>query len=129
SGLRLDIRSEAFKGGELYGEAIIPGEPADSPLIQFVRDDEGDLIMPPDDPPLSAEEVAILTRWVEEGAVWPEGVDTAELVDRADHWSFKPVQSVAVPAVADPSWPRNEIDHFILARLEQTGLQPAPEAE
>ncbi len=129
SGLRLDIRSEAFKGGELYGEAIIPGEPADSPLIQFVRDDEGDLVMPPDDPRLSVDEVAILTQWVEEGAVWPKGVDTAELVDRTDHWSFKPVQNLVVPAVADSSWPRNEVDHFILARLEQAGLQPAPEAE
>lgn len=129
SGLRLDIRSEAFKGGELYGEAIIPGAPADSPLIQFVRDDEGDLIMPPDDPRLSAAEVALLTRWVEEGAIWPDGVDTAELVDRTDHWSFKPVVRVAVPVVADQSWPRNEIDHFILARLEQAGLQPAPEAD
>jgi len=128
SGLRLDIRSEAFKGGEVYGEAIVPGEPLDSPLVQFVRDEEGDLIMPPDDPRLSADEVAMLTRWVAEGAVWPDGVDTAKLVDRTDHWSFRPVASVAVPAVADPSWPRNEIDHFILARLEQAGLQPAPEA-
>lgn len=129
SGLRLDIRSEAFKGGELFGEAIIPGMPADSPLIQFVRDDEGDLVMPPDGPRLSAEEIAVLTRWVEEGAVWPEGVDTAKQIDRTDHWSFKPVQQVAIPAVMDRSWPRNEIDYFILARLEQAGLRPAPEAE
>ncbi len=129
SGLRLDLRSEAFKGGELYGEAILPGNPADSPLIQFVRDDEGDLVMPPDDPRLSAEAIDLLTRWVEEGAVWPEGVDTAKLVDRTDHWSFKPVGPVAVPQVADSAWPRDDLDRFILAKLEQAGLHPAPEAD
>lgn len=129
SGLRLDVRSEAFKGGELYGESIIPGKAVDSPLVQFVRDENADLFMPPEGDRLSANEVATLSRWVDEGAAWPDGVDTAKVEDRTDHWSFKPVQSPPVPSVANSAWPRNEIDDFILARLEQAGLQPAPEAD
>ena len=129
SGLRLDIKAEAFKGGEAYGPSIVAGKVKDSPLIQFVADPNADLMMPPETDRLSDEEITTLSKWVEEGAVWPDGVDLATLEDRRDHWSFKPVESPAVPEPADDNWSRNQIDRFILAKLKDEALQPAPEAD
>src|SRR6185369_13161167 len=67
SSLRLDIKSQAFQGGESYGPSIIPGKSNDSPLIQFVRGDDKDMLMPPEGERLSAAEVQTLTKWIEEG--------------------------------------------------------------
>lgn len=129
SGLRLDIKSEAFKGGEVFGESIIAGNATESRLIQFVADPDSDLPMPPEGGRLSAREIATLTGWVKEGANWPDGVDLARLEDRRDHWSFKPVQSPGVPDSEEDDWSRNEIDRFILSRLHQDKLQPATSAD
>ena len=84
--------------------------------------------MPPSGDPLSAAEIAILKRWVDEGAAWPDGVDLAKIEDRRDHWSFKPVKAPTVAAVAADAWSRNPIDRMILGRLDQEGLKTAPEA-
>ena len=132
SGLRLDIRAEAFRGGDGHGAAIVPGKAAESQLLRFARGDEPEMQMPPADanvPRLSADEVTLLAAWIDAGALWPEGVDRASLVDRRDHWAFRGVVRPAPPAVRDVSWPRNDIDRFILARLEAEGLFPAPEAD
>jgi len=132
SGLRLDLKAAAFAGGDGWGAAIVPGEADDSPLVQFARGDDPDLRMPPkesDVPPLAANDVETLVAWVNAGAVWPDGVDTATVIDKTDHWAFKPVQRPAVPSVKDAAWPRNDIDRFILARLEAAGLEPSPEAD
>ncbi len=126
SGLRLDIKSEAFKGGEIFGPSIVVGKSIASPLIQFVSNEDAELRMPPEGDRLTAAEISTLAKWVDEGADWPEGVDLASLVDKRDHWSFKPVTSPALPTVKNPAWPRNAIDRFILARLEAEGLEPAP---
>ncbi len=127
-GLRLDIKSEAFKGGDSYGASIVPGDAEESPLIQFVADPDADMQMPPEQR-LTASEIAILTRWVTEGATWPDGIDLAELEDKLDHWSFKPIAPIVPPKVIDDSWPRGEIDAFVLSALEQAKLLPSPEAE
>ena len=129
SGLRLDIKSEAFKGGDGWGPFAVAGEPDESPLIELVTDDDEDSRMPPGEEPLSAEQIATLTAWVEQGAVWPDGVDLAVLEDRLDHWSFQPVVMPEVPQVTNHDWPRSPIDHFVLSRLEQQGLAPAPPAD
>ncbi|MCE9630446.1 MAG: PSD1 and planctomycete cytochrome C domain-containing protein [Planctomycetia bacterium] len=132
SGLRLDLKEAAFKGGDGWGPAIVPGKPDESPLVQFARGDDPDLRMPPkesDVPPLAAADIERLVAWVNAGAVWPDGVDTAKVVDKTDHWSFKPFERPAVPAVHDSAWPKNDIDRFILARLEAEGLKPSPEAD
>jgi len=129
SGLRLDIKSEAFKGGEAFGESIIAGDAEESPLIQFVSDPDADLPMPPEGDRLSAEEIATLTKWVAEGAVWPDGVDLAKLEDRRDHWSFKPMHSPEVPNAENDVWSHNEVDRFILRKLHENNLQPASEAD
>ncbi|MEX2171754.1 MAG: DUF1553 domain-containing protein [Pirellulales bacterium] len=129
SGLRLDIKSEAFKGGDAFGPSVIAGQLEDSPLIQLVREDDPELRMPLNGDPLSAEEISTLSKWVDEGAVWPDGEDLAKLADPRDHWSFKPVVRPDPPAASDSTWPRNDIDRFVLSRLERSGLQPAPEAD
>jgi len=132
SGLRLDLKAAAFKGGDGWGAAIVPGKADESPLVQFARGDDPDLRMPPqesDIQPLAASDVERLVAWVNAGAIWPDGVDMATVVDKTDHWAFKPVQRPPVPAVHDTSWPKHDVDRFILARLEAEGLQPSPEAD
>jgi hypothetical protein len=128
SALRLDIKSEALRGGDAYGPSIVAKKSAESPLVQLVTSKNADERMPPEGEPLSAAEIATLTRWIDEGAVWPDGVDLAKLVDRRDHWSFKPVGDPKQMLLNNGMWPRGEIDLFVLARLEREGLQPAPEA-
>jgi hypothetical protein len=132
SGLRLDIKSEALRGGDGHGPAILPGRPDESPLVRFVHGAEPGMRMPPDDalsPPVPPEAATLFAAWVSAGAPWPAGIDTATLVDRRDHWSLRPVARPVPPSVADGSWPRGPIDRFILARLEPAGLRPAPEAD
>ena len=107
SGLRLDIRAEAFRGGDGHGAAIVAGKGAESALVRFSRGDEPEMQMPPADanvPPLSPDEVSILAAWIDAGALWPEGIDRASLVDRRDHWAFQGVVRPAPPAVRDERW-------------------------
>lgn len=120
SGLRLDVKSAALKGGDNHGPDIVPGKPEESPLIHFLTTEDKDEIMPPKDGPLSGEEIALITRWIAEGAVWPDGVDKVILDDPADHWSFKPLR----PAPANAS-----IDHFIDVKLAEQGLRRSPPAD
>ena len=129
SGYRLDIKSEAFKGGDNYDEDIIvPGESKESLLFQFVSDPDADLQMPPTDEGLTAKEIEILKRWIDEGAVWPDRADRAKLKDLRDYWSFKPIGNPLAPRT-NADWPRNDIDRFILARQRTHGIQPAKEAD
>ena len=96
----------------------MPGKPDDSDLVVRIESDDPELKMPPkkSGKQLTAEQIAVLRRWVEQGAPW------------STHWSFEPPKSPALPAVKNAGWPVNEIDRFILARLEAEGLTPEPEA-
>lgn len=129
SGLRLDVKSEAFKGGEAYAPNIVPGNAKESPLIKFVTGEDKNMLMPPQGERLSAAETATLTKWIDDGAAWPDGVDAVTLADKRDHWSFKPVTFPSPPRTQNQAWPRHDIDRFVLARLEHEGLLPAPEAD
>ncbi len=129
SGLRLDIKSAALKGGDATAPDIIPGNARKSPLIQLVESTDKDERMPSKGDGLSPAEIGTLTRWIDEGASWPDGVDLAKLEDRSDHWSFKPVANPTTPTTRSREWARNEIDRFILTRLEKENLSPAPEAD
>ena len=129
SGLRLDLKVAALKGGEQHAPSIIPGKAKESPLIHFVTTSAEDERMPPKGERLSAMEIATLSRWIDEGAIWPAGADIAKIVDPREHWSFKPVVRPAPPKPTNQRWPRNDLDRFILARLEKEGLEPAPEAD
>ena len=131
-GLRLDVKASAFAGGDGYGPAILPGKPDESPLIRLVRGVDSDPRMPPVESGLAAvpeAELATLVAWIRAGGSWPDGVDTARVADRMDHWAYKPVVRPPLPAVRETGWPRNEIDRFLLARLESEGLAPTAEAD
>ncbi|MFZ2281503.1 MAG: PSD1 and planctomycete cytochrome C domain-containing protein, partial [Prosthecobacter sp.] len=119
SGLRLDIKAAAFKGGDKHSPDIISGKASDSPLIHFITTDDDDELMPPKGK-LPASDIATLTTWINEGAPWPDGVDLAKLEDRRDHWSFKPLQV--------PSSPQR-IDTFIDAKLAEKNLHRSPPAD
>ena len=97
----------------------MPGKPAESELIARVESKLPDLQMPPKKTgkPLSPEQIAVLRRWVEQGATW------------TTHWAFKPPVKPAAPAVKDAAWPINAVDRFILAELEEQGLGPEAEAD
>ncbi len=104
SGLRLDIRSEALKGGDQQGPDIVPGNSRASPLVQVLTTENRDQRMPPD-APLSAEQIATIRDWIDQGAIWPEGIDTAKLRNRRDHWAFQPLkvssQATSIDALVD----------------------------
>jgi len=130
SSFRLDQRSAAFKGGD-YGVAITPGKSAESDLIRYVAGVEEGIQMPPEGEPLSAKEIGVLRRWIDDGATWPQELAGEPATNPADWWSLKPIVSSPPPEVAeeDRSWVRTPIDAFIADRLHREGLLHAPEAD
>lgn len=130
-GLALDVRSGWERGGR-SGPAVVPGKPAESPLVSAVRRVIPDRAMPPDEP-LPDDEVATLVEWVTRGAADPRTTTAADAwenlyAERLRWWSLAPVAPPAPPTVRDEAWPRTDIDRFVLARLEAEGLAPAAEA-
>jgi hypothetical protein len=131
-GLRLDTRDGWAAGGD-SGPAVIPGEPDKSLLITAVRYTDRDLQMP-EKRKLPDEEIALLEQWVKMGAPDPRTGSVAKkqtglsIEEGRKFWSYAPVRKPAVPAVKDASWPRGDIDRFILAKIEAAGLRPAPDA-
>lgn len=112
--LRLHVRGDAVK------KAIVPGNAAASPLFERIASQDPELQMPPPDskkPPLTAAEIDLVRRWIDEGAAYEA------------HWSYiKPVRPPE-PAAKNAAWARNAIDRFVAAAQEERGLQPAPEAD
>ena len=131
-GLRLDSRRGWEKGGDT-GPTIVPGKPDMSLLVQAIRYQDADLRMPPGGK-LADSEIALLEQWVQRGAHDPRdetnpGDKTA--FNRAaalNHWAYQPLRQVPLPAVRNTNWPLDETDYFILAALEDRGLQPSPDA-
>ncbi len=133
SSLRLDSSAALLKGGD-NGPALVPGKPDDSELFKRVIETDVDLRMPPAEAgkPLSAEEVAILKRWIELGAPWPDSpTASADEVAKAhrEHWAFQPVKKPTLPEVSRRDWIKTPVDQFILNRLEAAKLEPSPEAD
>jgi hypothetical protein len=133
--LRLDSRAAVLRGGDT-GPAVNFKKPSASLLIDAVN--YGDLYQMPPAGKLPAAEIATLVRWVEMGLPWPTekgptGTATVEEFDlasrRQSHWSWRPVVRPALPTIQDADWPRQDLDRFILSRLEKEGLKPAPRAE
>lgn len=122
SGLRLDVKTEAMKGGESGKKVISPGKSSESELLRRVTTDDADDQMPPKGARLEAGQIAALRAWMDEGAIWPDK-------DRRDHWSFKAPARPGLPAVKNARWARNDVDRFILAGLEKEGLGPTREAD
>ena len=103
---------------------VLPGDAANSRLLQVVGYRER-IQMPPGGK-LADAEISALRQWVEMGAPWPRSGPQST---SAQHWSFRPVQLVPPPQVKNEAWVRSPVDRFILARLEQRGLMPAPAAD
>ena len=110
--LRLD-QPEAAKS------VLRPGDPGASELIRRITTADPADRMPPEDShkALNPEQIDTLTRWIEEGAEYER------------HWAFIPPERPETPAVRDTRWPENPIDHFVLQRLEASGLAPSPRAD
>jgi hypothetical protein len=132
SALELDWKGGWERGGS-YGPAIVPGNPEKSLLISAVRYTDDSLQMPPDGK-LSASQVNDLVAWVRMGApdprtARPAANATAYGGNGKNHWAFKPVTKPAPPAVKNDSWVKNDIDRFVLAKLETAGMTGSERAD
>src|SRR5262249_42199224 len=137
AGLRLDSRAAMMRGNEA-GPVLLPGDPAESRLIQAIRY-EGETQMPPKGK-LTDLEIGALTQWVKTGAVGREPTsdtrppparkaDGRTSSEARAYWAFQPLQESPPPAVRDALWPISSLDRFILARLEEKGLRPVAPAD
>ncbi len=116
--LRLDVREGALADLGDHA-AIVPGNAEQSELIARLASEEVDERMPPPDSgkELSADQIALIRRWIDQGADWPE------------HWSFVTPQRPPLPEVSGQGWAKNEIDSFVYARLATNHLKPSARAE
>ncbi len=131
SGLRLDTGEFIHKGGN-SGPALVAGKSADSLLIHLVAGHEPEREMPPSEKKLSADEIGLLRAWIDQGASYPkEPKPEKEAAQPATstHWAFQPIKRPDVPSVKQPTWLRNPIDAFILAKLERENVAPSLEAD
>ena len=129
SGLRLDSRERMLQGGK-RGPAIIPGNAEESLIIAALRRVNEDLQMPRNADQLPDSEIQGFIDWIQAGAEWAEitaplaiprrGVTAAE----RDFWSFRPPAQPPVPEPERSDWARTDIDRFVLAKLEEKGLEP-----
>lgn len=117
--LRLDIAENAYAAlASGNGFALVPGKVAKSQVYHRILSDDPELMMPPPESnlTLSAEEKALLVRWIDQGAEY------------RDHWAFIPPRKEALPEVEQSEWVNNEIDRFILSRLERENIAPSDRA-
>jgi hypothetical protein len=115
--LRFDTKEGAFRVKE--GKAVIvPGKSAESELIRRITSSDPEEVMPPpkSNRKLSSKQIELLRSWVEQGAAWSK------------HWAFEKPLRPKLPLTKNKAWAHNEIDAFVLARLEKEGLKPAPVA-
>ena len=119
--LRLDLEETAFRKRPGKPDAIVPGHPDQSELIKRIESKDPHYLMPQspqgDAKPMKPEDIAILRRWIAEGAHY------------RPHWAFEKPERAPVPQVQPASWVKTPIDAFVLRRIEKEGLQPSPEAD
>ncbi len=117
--LRLDVATEVVKQREGGIVVIKPGDLEHSELVKRITNTDPDEVMPPPDEkhPLKPAEIALLKKWIQQGAPYEK------------HWAFKKPVRPKLPAVKNKKWAQNEIDRFILAKIESAKLKPSPRAE
>ena len=117
--LQLHTREGAFAKLADDLEVITPGKPLASELYRRITTADPDDLMPPPESKreLSAGEKELIRRWIEQGAEWRE------------HWAFVSVADVELPALNQTAWPKNEIDHFTLAKQREANVEPSPLAK
>ena len=134
-GLRVDDHAGILQGGG-RGLAIAVGRPDDSLLIKAVRQTDAKLKMPPNGK-LADEQIEILVKWIQDGAVWP-ALEIPEELKRApaeyealrrNHWAWQPLKRPQVPVFSERAWPRDDIDRFLLAKLDEVTLSPVNDAD
>ncbi|MDB6131732.1 MAG: cytochrome [Verrucomicrobiales bacterium] len=124
-GLRVDTGALALKGGD-NGVSFKPGKSTESLLTQVIKGTHDDIArMPYKKPPLSAAQIDVVERWINEGAHFPAD----EQPEKSVHWAFVSPKVEIPPAVKKQDWVRNPIDQFVLARLEKEKIKPSPEAD
>jgi hypothetical protein len=113
--LRLDSKDGALR---IANAVIVPGKSGESEIILRIASDDPEEVMPPpkSNRKLTASQIELLKRWIDEGAAWGK------------HWAYEAPRRPELPTVKFAAWPRNPIDRFILARLEREGLPPSAEA-
>lgn len=114
-GLTLTNRVQALAGGDSGRPLAVAGDPDASELFRRLTHPDPDERMPPREP-LPEAEVETLRAWIASGAEWPS------------HWAYRPVIGLPTPAVQNPAWPRQALDHHVLADLERNGVTPAGDA-
>lgn len=123
--LRWDQKASPFAGGDSGQPAVFPGNSAASMLLQRVSSTDPKQVMPPKGAGLTPAQIALLKAWIDQGANWPDDGSAAQ----KKHWAYIKPERPPLPRLRQGEWPRNPIDAFILERLEQEGLKPAPEAD
>jgi hypothetical protein len=130
-GLVLDSRAAMLAGGD-QGPAVVPRNPKKSLLLVSVYQTDPELSMPPRKagPKLTDEQIKVLEQWIAMGAPAPVGSGAVKLTGLSqkarDHWAFKAVVQPELPAVRNQAWCQNELDAFVMQKLEQNGLKPNP---
>ena len=117
-GLRLDTKDGLFTNRGKY-QIVVPGDPEKSKLLERIAHPKRALAMPPpgSGETLTPEQIGLVTEWIRQGAEYKS------------HWAFEAPRRPELPSVSNAAWARNEIDRFVLARLDREGLKPAPEAD
>ncbi len=113
-------REDTLGKGDSGRTIVVPGDPDASEMIRRLLVSDPDERMPPPDhhpEPLPEEDIETLTKWIAQGAEWGE------------HWAFRKPEPQRLPAVSNTTWPRQDFDKFILARLEAEKLSPSPQAD
>src|SRR5947207_3548148 len=115
--LRLDTKEGAFRNKD-GKPVIVQGKSAESELFRRITTRDPDDLMPPPESnhKLTTRQIVLIQKWIDEGAPWGR------------HWAFNPIQAPKPPRVKNTLWPVNDIDRFVLARLEQEALAPSPAA-
>ncbi len=134
--LRVDDRNGLLTGGN-SGPAVVPGDPGKSLLLKRATQKEEKKRMPLEGKHLNDEQVATLTQWIKDGAAWPAVRVPASLGRlkpeyeklKKEHWAWQPLTNPKVPVVKDRGWARDDIDRFLLTKLDEKGLKPTGDAD